>query len=176
MTAFLLFKFFLITFGINFRKKISYKRLMNKYLKLVIVATIATAVVSGCNYMFGPMFGLPTFQRTRFIASVFHTGLVQGWLINLAIGIIFTFLYVKLFKRAFSRVNHFFSGLAFGFFTFLILQFFFTLFVNDLPHPADYLQSGVFMERLILNSLIANLIFGLIIGIGTGNQSAEKNQ
>ena len=97
---------------------------MNKYLKLVIVAAIATAIVSAYNYVFGPVLGLPTFQRTRFIASVFNTGLLQGWFINVAIGFVFTFLYVKLFKLAFPRINFLLSGLSFGFFNFLILQFF----------------------------------------------------
>ena len=143
---------------------------MNKYLKLVIVAAIATAIVSAYNYVFGPVLGLPTFQRTRFIASVFNTGLLQGWFINVAIGFVFTFLYVKLFKLAFPRINFLLSGLSFGFFTFLILQFFYTLFVNDLPHPTNYLQSGEFMQKLILNSLVANLIFGVVIGIALGNK------
>lgn len=147
---------------------------MNKYLKLIIVAAIATVIVSAYNYVFGPIFGLPTFQRTRFIASVFNTGLVQGWLINLTIGVIFAFLYVKLFRTVFPEVNYFLSGLSFGFFTFLILQFFYTLFVDDLPRPADYLQSGEFMQKLILNSLIANLIFGLVIGIALGNNRAAE--
>lgn len=145
-------------------------------MKLVIIAAIATAIVSSYNYVFGPILGLPTFQRTRFIASVFNTGLVQGWLINLAIGVVFTFLYVKLFKHAFPKINYFLSGLSFGFFTFLILQFFYTLFVNDLPHPADYLQSGDFMGKLILNSLVANLIFGLIVGIATGNNRSVERE
>lgn len=146
---------------------------MNKYLKLIIVAAIATAIVSGYNYVFGPILGLPTFQRTRFIASVFNTGLLQGWFINLAMGIVFTFLYVKLFKLAFSKINSIWSGISFGFFTFLILQFFYTLFVNDLPHPEDYLQSGDFMAKLILNSLIANLIFGVVIGFALGSNRAD---
>jgi uncharacterized membrane protein YeaQ/YmgE (transglycosylase-associated protein family) len=147
---------------------------MNKYLKLIIVAAIATAVVTAYNFVFAPMFGLPDLQRTRFIASVFNTGLTQGWFINLAIGIIFTFLYVKLFRRAVLKVPSLFSGLLFGFFTFLIIQFFYTLFVHDLPRPADYLQSGDFMGKLILNSLIANLIFGLIVGMATGNQKTTE--
>src|SRR5690242_4665441 len=137
---------------------------MNKYLKLILVAVIATAVVTGYNYVFAPLLGLPNLQRTRFIASVFETGLLQAWFINAAVGIIFTFFYVKLFRQAILKVNPFLSGLMYGFFTFLIIQFFYTLFVNDLPRPADYLQSGDFMGKLILNSLIANLIFGIIIG------------
>src|SRR5436853_822793 len=108
---------------------------MNRYLKLVLVAVLATVVVTGYNYVFAPMLGLPVLQRTRFIASIFNIGLFQGWLINIAIGIIFTFLYVKLFRLAILKVNSFFSGLLFGFFTFLIIQFFYTFFVHDLPHP-----------------------------------------
>jgi hypothetical protein len=143
---------------------------MNKYVKLILVAVIATTIVTAYNYVFASLLGLPNLQRTRFIASIFETGLLQAWLINAAVGILFTFFYVMLFRRAMLKVNSFLSGLMFGFFTFLIIQFFYTLFVNDLPHPADYLQSGDFMGKLILNSLIANLIFGLVIGIGTANK------
>lgn len=147
---------------------------MNKYLKLILVAVIATAAVTGYNYVFAPLLGLPNLQRTRFIASILETELWLAWLINAAVGIIFTFFYVKLFRLAIRKVNSFLSGLLFGFFTFLIIQFFFTLFVHDLPMPSDYLQSGDFMEKFILNSLITNLIFGLIVGISVGNQVEEK--
>jgi hypothetical protein len=143
---------------------------MNKYLKLILVAVIATAVVTGYNFVFAPILGLPNLQRTRFIASILETDLWQAWFINAAIGILFTFFYVKLFRLAVLKANNFFSGLLFGFFTFLIIQFFYTLFVHNLPHPTDYLQSGDFMGKLILNSLIANLIFGLIVGLALGNK------
>src|SRR5689334_21972623 len=102
---------------------------MNRYLKLVRVAIIATAVVTGYNFVFAPMLGLPNLQRTRFIASVFETELWQAWLINATMGILFTFFYVKLFRKAMLRLSASLSGLLFGLFTFLFVQFFYTLFV-----------------------------------------------
>lgn len=143
-------------------------------MKPILVAMTATAIVTGHNFVFAPLMGLPNLQRTRFIASVFETGLWQGWLINAAIGIIFVFFYVKLFRQAVLEVNSFLSGLMFGLFTFLIIQFFYTLFVDNLPRPDDYLQSGDFMGKLILNSLIANLIFGLIVGMILGKGHAPE--
>lgn len=144
---------------------------MNKYLKLFLAAVIATIAVSGYNYVVGPLLGLPTFQRTRLISSIFHVGLAEGWLLNLTIGVVFSLLYMKLFLRAIPDVNWALSGLLFGFFVFIILQLIYSVFVSALPQPGNYLETESFMKKLIINSLIGNLLFGFIVALFTGRRN-----
>jgi hypothetical protein len=142
---------------------------MNKYLKLFIAGTIATIIVTGYNYLVGPLLGLPTLQRTRLMASIFHVGLAEGWLLNLATGIVFTFIYFKLFLPAIPNASRLLSGLVFGVFIFLFIQFIYSKFGGALPRPANYMETESFMKKLIFNSFIGNLLFGLIVALFVHN-------
>jgi hypothetical protein len=132
---------------------------MNKYLKILVAALSATAVMTGFMLL-APFVGLPKMNVGVIIGSVFNSEII-GWVIHILIGILFVIPYVFFFNRWLPVDNQFLRGTIYG-----IIVFFFSEIILTIANFTGHLSSvdKENMALMVFGNALAGMIYGTVLG------------
>ena len=133
---------------------------MNYYLKILVAALIATAVMTGFMLL-APFIGLPSMNVGVILGSAFGQNEALGWVIHVLIGFVVALPYAFFFNQWIPVENKVLRGTLYGILVFLISEIALTG-ANFTGHLSGYDRQN--LGLMVFGNAMAGIIYGTVLG------------
>jgi len=134
---------------------------MSNKITKAIMGGIAGALVMSLIMFILPYIGMPEISTPGMLSVMLGTSVAVGWIIHLAIGVIFSLVYAFLIIKILRKIkNDILKGLIFGVLVFIIGQAGLAI-MGPMMNETPALEGS--MAMIMATSIIAHIFYGLVV-------------